>query len=336
MTETGPGWKTICSRCSASATSTPALAFDGRRVVSTGGFWAELVSFRLRGAPAGWEGGLVARVMPDPASRPRKQPSRPKWPPRDTRHRQCTSPAGLMTAWAGRSWSWTSPRAGRCSTGSAASERSPPCLDSPADCPRARRAMARLHRLDPAPVYALGSPPRWRRDWASETLISGFAASRGVVRPGDLVAAARWLQEHPPRSAPEVVCHGDLHPFNVLVDSGWNGHRPGLVRRPPRPRGLRRGLHRTGPRRAAHRGPVDSAPRGACRWSDPGAPIPSPTMPACPTSRLMLIRCGGTRESYASEHCPRSRSGSPPGLLTHGPGIPGWCPDQRSRPTSQH
>jgi aminoglycoside phosphotransferase (APT) family kinase protein len=35
----------------------------------------------------------------------------------------------------------------------------------------------------------------------------------------DLRAAARWLFEHPPASAPDVICHGDLHPFNLLVDS---------------------------------------------------------------------------------------------------------------------
>jgi hypothetical protein len=48
------------------ATSTPTLAFDGPPGRLTGGFWAELVSFRLRGAPPGWQGDLVARVMPDP------------------------------------------------------------------------------------------------------------------------------------------------------------------------------------------------------------------------------------------------------------------------------
>ena len=31
----------------------------------TGGFWAELLSFRLAGPPPGWAGHLVARVMPE-------------------------------------------------------------------------------------------------------------------------------------------------------------------------------------------------------------------------------------------------------------------------------
>jgi aminoglycoside phosphotransferase (APT) family kinase protein len=34
----------------------------------------------------------------------------------------------------------------------------------------------------------------------------------------DLVNAARWLTDHPPRPAPDVICHGDLHPFNLLAD----------------------------------------------------------------------------------------------------------------------
>src|SRR5262245_61259163 len=38
----------------------------------------------------------------------------------------------------------------------------------------------------------------------------------------DLVDASRWLLEHPVSAGDEVICHGDLHPFNVLIDS--QGH----------------------------------------------------------------------------------------------------------------
>jgi aminoglycoside phosphotransferase (APT) family kinase protein len=34
----------------------------------------------------------------------------------------------------------------------------------------------------------------------------------------DLAGAARWLADHPPAPAPDVICHGDLHPFNLLAD----------------------------------------------------------------------------------------------------------------------
>ncbi len=44
-------------------------------------------------------------------------------------------------------------------------------------------------------------------------LVNGAAESG---RP-DLVRAARWLADHPPGSAPDVICHGDLHPFNLLA-----------------------------------------------------------------------------------------------------------------------
>ena len=42
------------------------LSFEAPPGRLTGGFWAELISFRLRGAPDGWRGDLVARVMPSP------------------------------------------------------------------------------------------------------------------------------------------------------------------------------------------------------------------------------------------------------------------------------
>ena len=78
-------------------------------------------------------------------------------------------------------------------------------------------SMARLHALDPdlvrseleqvrgVPVTVAGLV------W----LLAGFAAEFG--RP-DLAGVARWLTDHPPVPAPDVICHGDLHPFNLLAD----------------------------------------------------------------------------------------------------------------------
>ena len=48
-----------------SATRTPALELDAPPQRLAGGFWAELIRFRLQGAPPQWQGDLVARVMPD-------------------------------------------------------------------------------------------------------------------------------------------------------------------------------------------------------------------------------------------------------------------------------
>jgi aminoglycoside phosphotransferase (APT) family kinase protein len=42
-----------------------------------------------------------------------------------------------------------------------------------------------------------------------------FASTFGRT---DLADAGRWLADHPPGPSPDVICHGDLHPFNLLAD----------------------------------------------------------------------------------------------------------------------
>jgi aminoglycoside phosphotransferase (APT) family kinase protein len=77
--------------------------------------------------------------------------------------------------------------------------------------------MARLHALDPEPV---------RRELDSaDVLIKSTADLLRIHRQlatdygrPDLAAAAQWLLDHPAPPAPEVICHGDLHPFNLLID----------------------------------------------------------------------------------------------------------------------
>jgi aminoglycoside phosphotransferase (APT) family kinase protein len=49
-------------------------------------------------------------------------------------------------------------------------------------------------------------------------LLSALARSAAESGRPDLAGAARWLADHPPRPAPDVICHGDLHPFNLLAD----------------------------------------------------------------------------------------------------------------------
>jgi aminoglycoside phosphotransferase (APT) family kinase protein len=78
-------------------------------------------------------------------------------------------------------------------------------------------AMARLHRLDPEPVRRrLVEADAGGRGIAP--VLASLGAGADLCGRHDLAAAARWLAEHPPVVAPDVICHGDLHPFNVLVD----------------------------------------------------------------------------------------------------------------------
>lgn len=80
-------------------------------------------------------------------------------------------------------------------------------------------AAVRLHSIDPEPVsrqLAAIGPPRAATS-VSEFLQALTAAADDLGRP-DLTGAAQLLAELRPAAGSEVVCHGDLHPFNVLVD----------------------------------------------------------------------------------------------------------------------
>ena len=202
-----------------SATSTPELAFDALPGRLAGGFWAELISFQLRGAPDGWRGPLVARVMPDPATAAKETAIQSEVArqgfPTPAVHLAGGPDDGLGQAFMVMDLAPGGPLlAGLGGIGAVAA------------LPRlARRlpieiatTMAALHHLDPEPVRAqlaqaggsgIGLGP----------VVEHLAATATACERPDLAAAARWLVEHRPTFAPEVICHGDLHPFNLLVAS---------------------------------------------------------------------------------------------------------------------
>ena len=53
-----------------------------------------------------------------------------------------------------------------------------------------------------------------------ETMLESLRNTSDALGRTDLASAAAWLQTHPPSVEPTVVCHGDMHPFNLLVDHG--------------------------------------------------------------------------------------------------------------------
>ena len=201
-----------------SAARTPDLEYERRPEPMRGGFWAELFAFSLANPPAGWPADLVARLMPD-AGTARKE----------TIVQRAVAAAGFPTPFVraaggpddglGLAFMVMDQAAG----GPALSG-----LDgglTPAAVPGLLRrlpellatSMARLHALDPdlvrgeleqvrdVPVTVpglLGAMERFAREFGRT----------------DLAGAARWLADHPLRPASDVICHGDLHPFNLLAD----------------------------------------------------------------------------------------------------------------------
>jgi aminoglycoside phosphotransferase (APT) family kinase protein len=201
-----------------SATGRPDLEYDRQPEPMQGGFWAELFSFSLANPPDGWPAELVARLMPDPGTA-RKE----------TIVQSAVAAAGFPTpivrasggpdCGLGLAFMVMDRAAGRPSLSG---------LDvapTPAAIRRLLReipellagSMARLHALDPDLVRSELEQVRGTPVTVAGlvSMLAGFAADFG--RP-DLVGAARWLTDHPPAPTPDVICHGDLHPFNLLAD----------------------------------------------------------------------------------------------------------------------
>ena len=200
-----------------SAAGAPGLEYERRPEPMRGGFWAELFSFSLANPPGDWPAELVARLMPDPGSA-RKE----------TIVQRAVAVAGYPTPFVRA--------AGGPDDGLGMAfmimDRAPggPALSgldgvSPAAVPRLLRqipellaiSMARLHALDPGLVR--GELERLRDVPVTvDALLAVLVRFAGAFGRTDLADAGRWLAAHPPGPAPDVICHGDLHPFNLLAD----------------------------------------------------------------------------------------------------------------------
>lgn len=197
----------------------PALRYEGEPTRLTGGFWAELISFRVVPAPPDWDRPLVARVMPDSATALKEsafqfEVARQGYPTPTVRLMRGAD-AGLH----GRALMVMDLAEGGPLLGG---------LDGVAAIAKmptlARRlptvlaeVLARLHDLETGPIMqrveATGTP----RPDIDSMLDHLRSTAEQLDRPA-LAAVATWLANHRPTAEPKVACHGDMHPFNVLVD----------------------------------------------------------------------------------------------------------------------
>ncbi len=197
------------------------LAFAEAPRPLRGGLWARLYVFRLANPPPGLEGTLVLRAMPD-ALRARREIVI-----QDTLARLGFSTPSIRLAGevcdaqdAARGLGAAFSVMDRAPGGSVvdgltlaerlrALRRMPDIL---------ARTMLRLHALRCEPVEEALLRSGLPRDALSlEELIAEIQRAAERIAFADGLAALAWLQRREPAPSKHVVCHGDLHAYNVVL-----------------------------------------------------------------------------------------------------------------------
>jgi len=200
------------------ATGVPDLDYAAPPTPLPGGFWAEMLRFRLAEPPADLDRELVARIVPSPAAG--------EW---EATIQRSVADQGFPTPTVRLTAPETGPlgrylvvmdhvdgRAPLAGLGARTVVRQIPNLLRHLPDQLARIA-ADLHGLDPDPL----AEQLDALDSAIPTTTAGFVAEQATSaaalgRP-DIAAAGERLLATEPSSSVDVITHGDLHPFNLLV-----------------------------------------------------------------------------------------------------------------------
>jgi aminoglycoside phosphotransferase (APT) family kinase protein len=186
-----------------------------------GGFWAAMYRLRLEGQPAPVPSDVVFRIAPDAAMGAKELVVQRTvadlgYP---TPHVRLSGPADveLGGTWSVMDFAAGSPPLGDLN-GLAAIRRAPRLFGR---LPQQLAApMARLHDLDPEPVTSAVDAAAPSVAWSVGALLEHFETAADGLGRGDLTSAIRILISRRPAEGVTVVCHGDLHPFNLLVRDG--------------------------------------------------------------------------------------------------------------------
>ncbi len=185
-----------------------------------GGFWAQIWSVGFNNAPPPFDKPLVLRVMPD-ANAARPEIAVQRWLsdagfPTPRIVAAGTAPGlgeayALMTYAAGRS-----PLGGlQLGVGTLLDIRRTLSTISTVLAETA----SRLHALDPLPLQAqLATLGVDLADKAERSFRANIDRVSGEAPTSGFADIATWLDNHRPPPSTSVICHGDLHPFNLLID----------------------------------------------------------------------------------------------------------------------
>ncbi len=178
-----------------------------------GGFWAEMYTVELADPPPTLTGRLVVRIMPDPHTAAFETAIQ--------RHlHRCGLPVPAVRAASGptseldRAWTLMDHAPGQ------------PMLSGLTATGAIRRAPALYHRLPDLLARATADLHRCPTDGADldnhhdradiHAFLARIAEQADTIGRHDLSGTARSLADRAPTD--RVICHGDLHPFNLLVE----------------------------------------------------------------------------------------------------------------------
>lgn len=187
----------------------------------TGGFWASMYRLHLEHQPEAVPPDVVFRIAPDAAMGAKELAVQQSvadlgFP---TPRVRLTRPADqeLGGAWSVMDFATGTPPLGDLS-GVAALLRAPKLFARlPAQL---AGPMVALHALDPEPVSAAVEAMAPTVVWRVDRLLEHFEVAASALDRPDLVAAVRVLIDLRLPEGDTVICHGDLHPFNLLVTAG--------------------------------------------------------------------------------------------------------------------
>jgi len=202
----------------AGASGSEGLAYAAPPVSLQGGYYAEMIRFRLADPPEGLAGDLVARIVPNPVvaaweSALQRDVARQGFPTPSVRLvADDRTPLGrsllVMDHVEGRSTLSGLHGIGIVTQIPAVVRHLPDQLAALA---------ARLHALDAHAVTAELEALDGGIPTTTKGFVEGELWRAAVADRPDLVAVAEQLIATEPPSARRAISHGDLHPFNVLV-----------------------------------------------------------------------------------------------------------------------
>jgi aminoglycoside phosphotransferase (APT) family kinase protein len=190
----------------------------------TGGFWASMYRLRLEGQPPEVPSDVVFRIAPDAAMGAKELAVQQTVADLGfaTPHVRLSRPVDhdLGGTWSVMDFAAGTPPLGDLN-GIAALRRGPQLF---ARLPgQLATPMALLHAVDPETVTSAVQRAAPTVAWRVEDLLEHFAAGAEVLGRSDLIAAVRALADCRPPEGTTVICHGDLHPFNLLVQDNGDG-----------------------------------------------------------------------------------------------------------------